>query len=45
MAFNALAASDDAAKNFRRAAELGPEPVQNLALKELKSLSDKNVPR
>jgi tetratricopeptide (TPR) repeat protein len=45
MAFNALPAPDDAAKNFRRAAELGPEPVRNLALQELKRLSDKNVLR
>jgi len=45
MAFNGLAASDDAAKNFRRAADLGPEPVRNLALQELKRLSDKNVQR
>jgi len=45
IAFNALAASGDAAKNFRRAADLGPEPVRNLALQELKKLSDKNVQR
>ncbi len=45
MAFNGLAAPNDAAKNFRRAAELGPEPVRNLALQELKRLSDKNAQR
>jgi tetratricopeptide (TPR) repeat protein len=45
LALNSIASTKEAEDNFRQAAELGPDPVRSLALRELKVLSEKNFGR